>query len=88
MTADEPPVLASGRDADLYLLADGRVLRRYRAGGDVTAEAELMRYVASLGYPVPPSTALPGRTWCWSGSTARPCWTRSGPVTSTFATQP
>jgi hypothetical protein len=46
-------VLASGRDADVYLLADGRVLRRCR-GGDVTAEAELMRYVASLGYPVPP----------------------------------
>ncbi len=45
--------LASGRDADVYLLGDGRVLRRYREGGDVTAEAELMRYVGGLGYPVP-----------------------------------
>ena len=53
MTVDGAPLLASGRDADVYLLADGRVLRRCRAGGDVAAEAGLMRYVAGLGYPVP-----------------------------------
>ena len=45
--------LASGRDADVYALGDGLVLRRYRAGGDVTAEAAVMRYVAAHGYPVP-----------------------------------
>jgi aminoglycoside phosphotransferase (APT) family kinase protein len=45
--------LASGRDADVYALDDRRVLRRYRRGGDVTAEAATMRYVADHGYPVP-----------------------------------
>jgi aminoglycoside phosphotransferase (APT) family kinase protein len=44
---------ASGRDADVYALDDRRVLRRYRAGGDVTAEAAVMAYVAGLGLPVP-----------------------------------
>ena len=33
MTVDGAPLLASGRDADIYLLPDGRVLRRYRAVG-------------------------------------------------------
>jgi tRNA A-37 threonylcarbamoyl transferase component Bud32 len=32
---------------------DGRVLRRYRDGSDATVEAEVMRYVAGHGYPVP-----------------------------------
>ena len=51
---------ASGRDADVYDLGDGRVLRRYRGGGDVTREAELMRYVASYGFPVPVVHAAAG----------------------------
>jgi aminoglycoside phosphotransferase (APT) family kinase protein len=46
-------LLASGRDADVYALDERRVLRRYRLGGDVTAEAAVMRYVADHGYPVP-----------------------------------
>ena len=50
---DHAPPLASGRDADVYALGDGLVLRRYRAGGDVAAEAAVMRYVAARGYPVP-----------------------------------
>ncbi len=50
---DNAAPLASGRDADVYALDTRRVLRRYRAGGDVTAEAEFMRYVATHGYPVP-----------------------------------
>jgi Ser/Thr protein kinase RdoA (MazF antagonist) len=50
--ADAVPI-GSGRDADVYALADGQVLRRYRDGGDVTAEAALMRHVAGHGYPVP-----------------------------------
>ena len=45
--------LASGRDADVFALDDGRVLRRYRAGGDVAAEAAVMAYVADLGFPAP-----------------------------------
>jgi aminoglycoside phosphotransferase (APT) family kinase protein len=46
-------LLASGRDADVYALDERRVLRRYRKGGDVAAEAAMMRYVSDHGYPVP-----------------------------------
>jgi tRNA A-37 threonylcarbamoyl transferase component Bud32 len=45
--------IASGREADIFALDDKRVLRRYRRVTDVTGEAELMTYVAGLGYPVP-----------------------------------
>lgn len=47
-----PPPFASGRDADVYALDDARVLRRYRAGGDVSAEAKVMAHVLEHGYPV------------------------------------
>jgi len=43
----------SGRDADVFALQDGTVLRRYRDGSDVAAEAELMDAVRKRGYPVP-----------------------------------
>ncbi|MGS2618206.1 phosphotransferase [Micromonospora sp. LZ34] len=46
-------LLASGREADVYALDDGRVLRRYRDGGDVRDEAAVMAYLHRLGYPVP-----------------------------------
>ncbi|WP_117209323.1 phosphotransferase [Allorhizocola rhizosphaerae] len=52
--------IASGRDADVYALDDTRVLRRYRKGGDVTGEAEVMSHVGSLGYPVPQIYAAGG----------------------------
>ncbi|MER5336838.1 phosphotransferase [Micromonospora sp. NPDC002717] len=45
--------MASGRDADVFAIDDRRVLRRYREGGDVAAEAAIMAYVASLGFPAP-----------------------------------
>ncbi|TWJ22325.1 phosphotransferase [Micromonospora endolithica] len=48
-----PPPLASGRDADVYPLDDDRVLRRYRLGGDVAAEAAVMDHLHARGYPVP-----------------------------------
>ncbi|MBF5031923.1 MULTISPECIES: phosphotransferase [unclassified Micromonospora] len=48
-----PAPLATGRTADVWLLPGGRVLRRYRAGGDVRAEAEVMRHLRRAGYPVP-----------------------------------
>ncbi len=51
MTHGRP--LASGRDADVFALGEHKVLRRYRDGGDVTVEAEVMRYVGGLGYPTP-----------------------------------
>jgi aminoglycoside phosphotransferase (APT) family kinase protein len=47
------PLLASGREADVYALDDQRVLRRYRRDADVTGEAAAMRYLAGLGYPIP-----------------------------------
>jgi aminoglycoside phosphotransferase (APT) family kinase protein len=45
--------LASGREADVWALDDGRVLRRYRHGGDAGPEAAVMAYVGAAGYPVP-----------------------------------
>lgn len=54
MIADAPgPLLATGRDADVYDLGDGRVLRRYRKDYDTAAEAATMGHVAAHGYPVP-----------------------------------
>jgi tRNA A-37 threonylcarbamoyl transferase component Bud32 len=44
---------AAGREADVFALDDGRVLRRYRDGGDATREATLMAYLHDRGYPVP-----------------------------------
>jgi aminoglycoside phosphotransferase (APT) family kinase protein len=48
-----PELLASGRTADVYEIGPGRVLRRYRIGISAEPEAEVMRYLAGLGYPVP-----------------------------------
>lgn len=49
----DPVPFASGRDADVFILDRQRVLRRYRAGGDVSAEAAVMAYVRRLGFPAP-----------------------------------
>jgi hypothetical protein len=49
---DAAPV-GSGRDADVFAIDARRVLRRYRRGGDVAAEAAVMPYVAGRGFPVP-----------------------------------
>lgn len=46
-------LVGAGRMADVYAWSDGRVLRRYRDGGDTAAEAALMRHLAAHGYPVP-----------------------------------
>ncbi|MEV4318400.1 phosphotransferase [Actinocrispum sp. NPDC049592] len=46
-------LVAAGRDADVFAWAPGRVLRRYRDGGDATREAGVMTYLADQGYPVP-----------------------------------
>jgi Ser/Thr protein kinase RdoA (MazF antagonist) len=50
---NEGILLASGRDADVFVLDPTRVLRRYRDGGDTAPEAAVMAYVAAAGYPVP-----------------------------------
>jgi aminoglycoside phosphotransferase (APT) family kinase protein len=47
------PKLASGRDADVFDLGNGRVLRRYRNGRTSEAEAEIMRHARAHGYPAP-----------------------------------
>lgn len=52
--------LASGRDADVWALDDGRVLRRYRHGGDAGPEAAVMERVGAAGYPVPRVYAAEG----------------------------
>jgi aminoglycoside phosphotransferase (APT) family kinase protein len=46
-------LIARGRDADVFALDRGRVLRRYRGGGDTAREAAVMRHVAEHRYPVP-----------------------------------
>jgi aminoglycoside phosphotransferase (APT) family kinase protein len=54
-TTDAPPLLAQGRDADVFALDDTRVLRRFRdpRHRDTADEARVMRHVAVHGYPVP-----------------------------------
>src|SRR5256885_8559253 len=46
-------LIASGRDADVFDLGDGRVLRRHKDGRPATKQADLLAYVAGHGYPVP-----------------------------------
>lgn len=46
-------LLAQGRDCDIFDLGNGTVLRRSREGNDLTYEAQVLRYVAGHGYPVP-----------------------------------
>jgi aminoglycoside phosphotransferase (APT) family kinase protein len=55
------PLLAAGREADVYALDERRVLRRYRRDADVTGEAGAMRHLAGLGYPVPVVHEATGR---------------------------
>ncbi len=57
---DTGPLLASGRDADVFEYGPGRVLRRYRRGGDTAHEADVMRHVAAHGFPVPTVLAAGG----------------------------
>jgi aminoglycoside phosphotransferase (APT) family kinase protein len=49
------PLIASGRDSDVYAFGHGDqlVLRRSRAGRSMAPEAKLMEYVRAHGYPVP-----------------------------------
>lgn len=46
-------LVGSGRNADVFAIDDRLVLRRYRDGGDVSAEAAVMSHLAGLGFPVP-----------------------------------
>ena len=46
-------VIAAGRASEIVDLGGGRVLRRFRAGGDPEREAAVMRHAREHGYPVP-----------------------------------
>jgi aminoglycoside phosphotransferase (APT) family kinase protein len=47
------PLLASGRDADIFEYSRHLVLRRSRAGRSMAHEARIMQYLRDRGYPVP-----------------------------------
>jgi tRNA A-37 threonylcarbamoyl transferase component Bud32 len=46
-------LIAAGRASEIFDLGDGRVLRRFKTGGDPEREALVMRHAARHGYPVP-----------------------------------
>ena len=52
------PLLASGRDSDIFEYGDGLVLRRSRDRRSLEAEAQTMEYARSHGYPVPAVSEL------------------------------
>jgi Ser/Thr protein kinase RdoA (MazF antagonist) len=56
---NEPgPLLASGRDSDIFEYGSGLVLRRSREGRTMALEAKTMDYVRAQGYPVPAVDSL------------------------------
>jgi aminoglycoside phosphotransferase (APT) family kinase protein len=57
---DIGPLLASGRDADVYDQGDGTVLRRSRSGRDSGPEARVMQWLVQQGFPVPRVHAADG----------------------------
>jgi aminoglycoside phosphotransferase (APT) family kinase protein len=46
-------VIAAGRASEIVDLGDGRVLRRFKRGGDPAREAEIMEHARAHGFPVP-----------------------------------
>jgi len=50
---DPGPLLASGRDADIFEYGPGLVLRRSREGRSMVQEARIMEYVRAQGFCVP-----------------------------------
>jgi aminoglycoside phosphotransferase (APT) family kinase protein len=53
VTRELGPLLASGRDGDIYEFGPGLVLRRTRDGRSLEDEARVMCFAAERGYPVP-----------------------------------
>jgi Ser/Thr protein kinase RdoA (MazF antagonist) len=45
--------VGSGRASDIIDLGDGRILRRFKSGGNAEREALVMRHARAHGYPVP-----------------------------------
>ena len=50
---DRVKLIGSGRASEIFDLGDGRVLRRFKAGGRPQREALVMRHAAANGFPVP-----------------------------------
>jgi tRNA A-37 threonylcarbamoyl transferase component Bud32 len=46
-------LLAEGRASEILDLGDGRVLRRFKRGGDPAFEARVMEHARAHGFPVP-----------------------------------
>jgi len=46
-------LIAAGRASEVFDLGDGRVLRRFKSGGNPEREALVMRHARRHGYPVP-----------------------------------
>jgi aminoglycoside phosphotransferase (APT) family kinase protein len=46
-------VIAAGRASEIVDLGDGRVLRRFKRGGDPAREAVVMEHARAHGFPVP-----------------------------------
>ncbi|QAY71367.1 phosphotransferase [Xylanimonas protaetiae] len=53
-------LLARGRDADVFVLDEARVLRRYRDGRSARHEADLIGRLADAGFPTPRAVAYEG----------------------------
>ena len=53
MTLEPGPLLASGRDGDIFEFGPGRVLRRAKSGRVIEGEARTIAYAREHGYPVP-----------------------------------
>jgi aminoglycoside phosphotransferase (APT) family kinase protein len=53
VTREIGPLLASGRDGDIFEFGPGLVLRRTRDGRSLENEARVMCFAAEHGYPVP-----------------------------------
>lgn len=53
MATETGPLLASGRDGDIFEFGPGRVLRRAKSGRVIEEEARTIAYAREHGYPVP-----------------------------------
>lgn len=55
------PLVARGRDAELYAYGEDRLLRRYLRHGGALRAVEVMSLARAAGYPVPRAAALSER---------------------------
>lgn len=53
MATEPGPLLASGRDGDIFEFGPGLVLRRAKSGRVIEREAKIIAYAHEHGYPVP-----------------------------------